>query len=148
MTIQISVTVWTILCFIALMLILDRLLFRPLLGFMDKRREKIEGAKQVRETALRQRQEEILRREEEAAAAKKQAMLDGAAALEETKEEYARRTAGKKAENERRIAALREELDRESGAILAAEEPRADELVAAIAERVQAWGSRADASRS
>ena len=63
MSIQISVTVWTILCFLALMLILDRLLFRPLLSFMDKRREKIDGAKRARETALRQQEEELLRRE-------------------------------------------------------------------------------------
>ena len=50
-TIQVSILLWTILCFTALMVILDRLLFRPLLGFMDKRREKIDGAKQARQTA-------------------------------------------------------------------------------------------------
>ena len=45
MTIQISVTIWTIVCFILAMLILNNLLFKPVLSVMDKRREKIEAAK-------------------------------------------------------------------------------------------------------
>lgn len=45
MTIQISVTIWTVICFILLMLILNNLLFKPILSIMDKRREKIEAAK-------------------------------------------------------------------------------------------------------
>ena len=73
MNIQISITVWTIICFVVLMLILDRLLFRPLLSFMDKRREKIDGAKTARETAQREREEEITRRAEERAEAKRRA---------------------------------------------------------------------------
>lgn len=45
MTIQISVTVWTVICFILLMLILNNLLFKPVLNVMDKRRAKIDAAK-------------------------------------------------------------------------------------------------------
>lgn len=45
MTIQISVTIWTVICFILLMLILNNLLFKPMLELMDKRREKITAAK-------------------------------------------------------------------------------------------------------
>ena len=44
MTIQISIIIWTILCFIALMLILHNWLFKPVLAVMDKRRERIEKA--------------------------------------------------------------------------------------------------------
>ena len=44
MTIQISVTIWTIICFVLLMLILHNLLFKPVLRVMDARREKIEKA--------------------------------------------------------------------------------------------------------
>ena len=147
MSIQISVTIWTILCFIALMLVLDRLLFRPLLGFMDKRREKIDGAKQARQTALREREEELRRREEEHAAAKKQAMQDASAALEDARREYAEKASGKKADNERRIAELREELAKESEAILASVEPRMEELVLAVADCVRIHGDEgADAS--
>ncbi|MBQ3182616.1 MAG: hypothetical protein IJB24_04830 [Clostridia bacterium] len=45
MTIQISVVIWTIICFVLLMLILNNLLFKPVLDIMDKRREKIAAAK-------------------------------------------------------------------------------------------------------
>lgn len=139
-TIQISILLWTILCFTALMVILDRLLFRPLLGFMDKRREEIDGAKHARQTALREREEELQRRGEEHASAKKQAMLDAAAALEDIRQEYAGKSAEKKADNERRIAELRGELEKESETILAAVEPRMDELVHAVAECVRIRG--------
>ena len=49
MTIQLSITIWTILCFIALMLILHHLLFKPVLALLDRRKAKIDGAKAKRE---------------------------------------------------------------------------------------------------
>lgn len=140
MSIQISVTIWTILCFVALMLVLDRLLFRPLLDFMDRRREKIDGAKQARQTALREREEELRRRAEDRASAKKQAMQDATAALEDVRQEYADKAAGKKADNERRIAELRGDLAKESETILASVEPRMDELILAVADCVRIRG--------
>lgn len=45
MTIQISVTIWTIICFLILMLVLSKLLFKPVLTLMDKRKERIDSAK-------------------------------------------------------------------------------------------------------
>lgn len=45
MTIQPSILIWTLICFAVLMLVLDRLLFRPMLSFMDKRNEKIAAAR-------------------------------------------------------------------------------------------------------
>ena len=44
MNIQISVTIWTVICFVLLMLILHHLLFKPILRVMDQRRERIEKA--------------------------------------------------------------------------------------------------------
>ncbi len=44
MTIQLSVTVWTVICFLLLMLILNNLLFKPILKLMDKRKERIDNA--------------------------------------------------------------------------------------------------------
>ena len=46
MTIQISVLIWTVICFCLLMLILDRLLFRPMHSFMDARSERIRLARE------------------------------------------------------------------------------------------------------
>lgn len=139
MTIQISVTIWTILCFLALMLILDRLLFRPLLTFMDQRREKIDGARSARETALREREDELRLREEERIGAERKAMQDASAALEAVRGENARRLAEKKAENEAALAREREALEAESRDILAAAEPRTEELITAFSGRLMSW---------
>lgn len=45
MNIQLSVIVWTVICFVLLMLILKNLLFKPVLQVIDSRREKIDAAK-------------------------------------------------------------------------------------------------------
>ena len=77
MTIQPSVLIWTIICFCLAMLILNRLLFRPMLAFMDKRAQRLADARE-RATRLqaqaaeaeraaaerKARREELARREE------------------------------------------------------------------------------------
>lgn len=62
MTIQLSVTVWTIICFIALMLILHNLLFKPILTLLDKRNERIKGAaeKKAEYEALQRKNESLI----------------------------------------------------------------------------------------
>ena len=139
MTIQVSVTIWTVLCFLALMLILDRMLFRPLLSFMDKRKEKITGARLSKETARREREEEIARRKQEHISAEKQAMQEASAALEKAREENARRLAEKKADNEKRLASEREALAEESRRILESAEPHTQELIVAFSSRLMSW---------
>lgn len=44
MTIQLSVLVWTIICFVLLMLILHHLLFQPVLKVLDDRKARIRNA--------------------------------------------------------------------------------------------------------
>ena len=44
MNIQLSVTIWTVICFVLLMLILRNLLFKPVLRVMDARKERIDKA--------------------------------------------------------------------------------------------------------
>lgn len=46
MTIQISVTVWTIICFLLLSVILKKLLFEPVLALLDKRNARIKSAEE------------------------------------------------------------------------------------------------------
>ncbi len=139
MTVQVSVTVWTILCFLALMLVLDRLLFRPLLAFMDARRDKIDGARRGRETALREREEALRRREEERVSTEKRLMAEASAALEESRRENERRLTEKKADNERRLAEERAALEEESQAILETLEPQTGKLAEIFADRLQSW---------
>ncbi|MCQ2354781.1 MAG: hypothetical protein MJ102_06735 [Clostridia bacterium] len=45
MTIQPSIIIWTIINFVLFMLVVDRLLFRPVLAVMDKRQAKIDAAR-------------------------------------------------------------------------------------------------------
>lgn len=49
MNIQLSVIIWTVICFLLLMLILKNLLFTPVLNMLDSRRKKIEDAKKKKE---------------------------------------------------------------------------------------------------
>ena len=53
MSIQVSVLIWTMINFFVLMLLLDRLLFQPLLRFMDARREKIDNAREAKAAAVK-----------------------------------------------------------------------------------------------
>ena len=139
MSIQISVTVWTVLCFLALMLLLDRLLFRPLLSFMDARQEKIDRARAQRETAQRERDEELRRREEDRAERERRAVQTNVAALDALRRETAEAVERKKADNARRMEEYRSALLRESDAITRALEPRLGELAAASAKRLRTW---------
>jgi F0F1-type ATP synthase membrane subunit b/b' len=59
MTIQVNVLIWTVLCFCAFMLILWRLLLKPLLAFMDARNSRIAHARSLDKTAEKERQEAL-----------------------------------------------------------------------------------------
>ena len=62
MNIQISVIIWTVICFVAMMVILRNLLFKPLLEIMDKRSERLANARKKKaeiEEAKRKHEEEI-----------------------------------------------------------------------------------------
>ncbi len=49
MTIQISVLLWTVICFCLFVFIVNRFLFKPLFAVMDQRQEKIKKAQQKQE---------------------------------------------------------------------------------------------------
>ena len=53
MTVQLPVLLWTVICFGALILILNNLLFKPMLAFMDRREERIARAAE-KEAGIRQ----------------------------------------------------------------------------------------------
>ena len=59
MTIQVNVLIWTVLCFCAFMIILWRLLLKPLLAFMDARNARIAHARSLDKTAEKERQEAL-----------------------------------------------------------------------------------------
>ena len=104
MNIQPNILIWTILCFCAFMLILWRLLLRPLLRFMDAREARIAHARSLDKSA--QRAEEKARREAERQLALRRIAEEGRRELQ------AQREAG---EAERNAQALdfRQETERQ-----------------------------------
>ncbi len=58
MTIQPSILIWTVICFIALYFILKFLLFKPILKLMDERKQKIENAEKENLEAKKRIEEE------------------------------------------------------------------------------------------
>ncbi|MBE6726178.1 MAG: hypothetical protein E7576_13470 [Ruminococcaceae bacterium] len=131
MTIQLPVLLWTVICFVLLMVILNRLLFRPLLAFMDRREERIRSAAETlrkREEARRDAEEQLARfREEEAERIKRlsaesvaQAESDASALLSDAV-----------AEQKRQIESCREALTREAEEIGSAANEKAEELAKA-----------------
>ena len=139
MTVQISITVWTILCLVALMLILDRLLFRPLLSFMDKRGEKIDRAKADKEAALLKREEALRKLEEERDTALRNAAAEAAANEEKLRGEMSSTVAEAKEQFFHRLQKEKNLLEQESVSIQKDLEPRMEELADLFAHKLLSW---------
>ncbi|MDD6011509.1 MAG: hypothetical protein PUC33_01555 [Oscillospiraceae bacterium] len=65
MNIQVSVLIWTVICFLLLMLILHFLLFKPVLKVLDERKARIQKAQEKSETISALQQEHEQRREQQ-----------------------------------------------------------------------------------
>ena len=60
MTIQINILIWTVICFCAFMLILWRLLLKPMLAFLDARKARIAHAHSLDRSAERAEKQALL----------------------------------------------------------------------------------------
>lgn len=63
MTIQLSVLIWTVICFVVFMLVLNRFLFTPIHEVMDKRRSRVEEAKALHQGRVDAYNEALAERE-------------------------------------------------------------------------------------
>lgn len=114
MTIQPSVLIWTIICFCLLMLILNKLLFRPLLSFMDARQARIDRARE-KQTADKAAYEEDLRRLEQEKKDQRQRLAEAASAsVEEARTQAEARIAAARQKSEQEISAFQDSLEAES----------------------------------
>lgn len=136
MTIQLSVTVWTVICFVLLMLILHNLLFKPVLAVMDKRNKKIEDAK-----AKKAEFEKIQSENDALLSKKKKAFLE--ARLKKSTEEIEAiransKLAAQKAQEERlkTVEEYRYKSDVEHKEILLVLEAHSTDLASAFAENL------------
>ncbi len=139
MTVQISITVWTILCLVALMLILNRFLFRPLLSFMDRRNDKIRLAKEEKETALQERETEIHRLEEAQEAALRSAAAEAAASGERIREQVAGSVAEAKELYYRKLQEEKDLLAQEAVSIQEQLTPHMGELAELFTGKLLSW---------
>ena len=139
MTIEPSLVVWTVLCFLALMLILKKLLFQPMLTFMDARSAKIETARRAKTQAQAEREAELHRLADERTAEEARQREAAAAALAAAHEELMRCTAEKRADAERRLAEYRAALDKESESICRELEPQLSDLAIDLVNQLQKW---------
>ena len=108
MSISLSQVIWTVICFILFALVLDRLLIRPVLDHMDRRREKVEGA--------HRRRAEL---EEARLDAEQKARENEAARRELAAKENAERLAETAAASERELEKLTAELKSREESVLA-----------------------------
>ena len=122
MSIDVSVVIWTILGFLVLMVLLDRILYRPILEILDRRREKIAAglaARRQAEHALEdrraqhERELEDLRREETEKAREQTASVDQALdrALDEREIDRETRRAAEAVKSEEDRASLMRALE-------------------------------------
>ena len=139
MTIEPSLIVWTVLCFLALMLILKKLLFQPMLTFMDTRNAKIEAARKAKEDARTEYEAEARHLADERAAQEAQLRQSGAEALEQVQEELRRETTQKRAEAAQRLAENRAALAEESERITRELEPQLSDLALDLVNHLQHW---------
>lgn len=136
MTIQLPVLVWTVICFVGVMLILHHLLFKPVLRVMDARRERIEKA------AGKKAEYEKLATESAAQWKEQQAAFLAAEQKRQREEAEAVRESGKKAIESAREEKLRArddfsmETEAEHARILEALEIHADAIAAVLAESI------------
>lgn len=136
MTIQLPVLVWTVVCFVGVMLILHHLLFKPVLRVMDARRERIEKA------AGKKAEYEKLATESAAQWKEQQAAFLAAEQKRQREEAEAVRESGKKAIERAREEKLRArddfsiETEAEHARILEALEVHADAIAAVLAESI------------
>ena len=130
MNIQPNILIWTVICFCAFMLILWRLLLRPLLGFMDAREERIARARSLDKSA--ERAEEAARREAERQLALRRSGEERHAAL------LAQREAGQ-AELKAQALAFRQETERMRAELAAEAQALVPELATDLRAHVDAF---------
>ena len=136
MSIQLSVTLWTIICFILLMLILHHLLFKPVLKVIDDRRARLRSAamKKAEYATLRQANAAALREQEAAQLASRRKQIKEQ--IEAIRLSSKKTVDAAKDERLRAVDNYRRQAEAERTEILITLSVHAAELAAAFAESV------------
>lgn len=136
MTIQVSVLIWTIICFCLLMLILNKLLFKPLLAVMDARQAKIDGAREKKESHARLCAQAEKDMEERRALQEKQWAEEASQAVASAQEAAGAQLAAAQEQNEQALETYRETLASESAELKSKLDAGVGTLVTTFADRL------------
>lgn len=136
MTIQPSVLIWTIICFCLLMLILNKLLFKPLLSVMDARQEKIDHAREKKESHARLYAQAEKDLEESRAAQEKQWAEHSAAEVAFARQNVQAELAEAQKKSEQELLAYRETLAAESAELKSKLDAGVEVLASTFADRL------------
>ena len=136
MTIQLSVLVWTIICFVLLMLILHHLLFQPVLKVMDDRKARIQSAakKKAEHERLTEQNAAALREREAARLAARRRQIKEQ--IETIRQQSKKTLEDAKDKRLRAVDNYRRQAEAERVEILITLSAHAAELAAAFAESV------------
>lgn len=136
MTIQLSVFLWSIICFCLMMLILNKLLFGPMLRFMDARQERIDRAREKKkadEAALKAYSASCQQALEDA---QRQQLVLNAAAAEEAEAKFEGALAAAKKQQEQELARFAQSLEQESQELKTKLDAGAGSLAKVFADRL------------
>ena len=136
MNIQLSVVIWTVICFLVLMLILHNLLFKPVLALFDRRREKIEAAEKKREADERARLEHQAALESKRAEALEMQKQQAAHAIAQIQSDNKKQMEDAKKEHLKNVEAYRENIQKEYARMIEALTPEMQKAADALAERI------------
>ena len=136
MEIQLSVVIWTIICFCVLMLILHNLLFKPVLAMFDRRREKIEAAKakKTEQERTKAEQEKILKEQKELALKKQKE--EKAEAIARIQYDTKKHMEIAKKEHLEKVEAYSNNIKKEYDRIIQYLSPEMNYVAEALAERI------------
>ena len=136
MTIQPSVLIWTIICFCVLMLILNKMLFGPMLKVMDVRQEKIQRAKDKQKADELAVSEALSQREEALTEAKRQQLALQTAAAEQAREAGSAALEEARKNSSQELEAYAQELEQEARELKTKLDAKVDSLAVVFADRL------------
>lgn len=136
MTIQLSVLIWTIICFCLLMLILNKLLFKPLLSVMDARQEKIDKAREKKESHARLYAQAEKDMEEHRALQEKQWAENAAAEVASARSSAQAQLEEAQKQSEQELEAYRQALASESAELKLKLDAGVEALASTFADRL------------
>lgn len=136
MEIQLSLIIWTIICFSLLMIILNTLLFRPVLKILDERKAKLLSAREKKAENERLEEERKKQREEVILEAERRKKAKVQAALDKIQEEEKNLLKNAQSSCLECIESYREQREKELETIITAVNPEIAKVADLFVQRI------------